>query len=209
MCRLCNRLDTAGNYPSYREDWVLENVVVVIGLVALIVSYRWFQFSRISYVLIAVFLALHGLGTHYTYSEVPYDAWSTKLTGHSINERFDWDRNHYDRLVHFLYGLLMTLPFREAFLHLARVRWVFWRYLFPFSFILSTSLIYELIEWAAAVVLGGEAGMAFLGTQGDIWDAHKDSFAAMIGALLASAVIAGFHAATVKDFARDWAQTQT
>jgi len=194
--------------PSQRRDWALENIVVVVGVLILIVSWRWFVFSRLSYALIALFLCTHVVGAHYTYSEVPYDAWFERITDHSLNAAFGWERNHYDRLVHFLYGLLLTLPFREAFLHLARVRWVFWSYLLPLSFILSTSLVYELLEWAAAVVLGGDLGMAFLGSQGDPWDAQCDSFCAMVGALLAIFIMVVAHFITGRDTALNWTDLQ-
>lgn len=194
--------------PRYRSDWALENVVVAIAILILAISWRWYVFSKTSYVLMALFLSLHAIGSHYTYSLVPYDAFFEKLTGRSINGIFGWERNHYDRLIHFLYGLLMLFPYREAFLHFARVKWPPWSYLIPFSLILATSLVYEMIEWAAASVFGGDLGMAYLGTQGDVWDAQKDSFFAMIGALIATGVIAIKHFTTGRDSALEWVNRQ-
>jgi len=169
-----------------------------------VISWRWYVFSEVSYVLMAIFLVFHGIGAHYTYSLVPYDDWMENLTGSSLNSWFGWDRNHYDRLVHFLYGLLMTRPYREAFLHFARIRWVVWSYLVPLSFILATSLLYELLEWAAVKVLGSDQGMDFLGSQGDIWDGQADSFGAMLGSLLSIIAMILVHLAFKRDFAREW-----
>ncbi len=82
-------------------------------------------------------------------------------------------RNHFDRLVHFGYGLLLAYPIREMFLRIGNVRG-FWGYFLPLDLTMSTSMLYELIEWGAAEFFGGELGAAYLGTQGDVWDAHKD-----------------------------------
>lgn len=190
--------------PVSRFDWALENIVVAVGLAVLVISWRWYVFSATAYALMAAFLICHGIGAHYTYSLVPYDEWMEGLTGITLNSWFGWDRNHYDRLVHFLYGLLMTRAFRETFLHFAKIRWVVWSYLVPLSFILATSLLYELLEWAAVVVLGSDEGMAFLGAQGDIWDAQVDSFAAMLGSLLALAAMIVVRLVSGRDFAREW-----
>lgn len=192
--------------PRYRDDWMLENVLVAIFVVAMAASHRKFVLSRISYTLIFLFLCLHAVGAHYTYSEVPYDQWSRALTGHSLNEAMGWERNHFDRLVHFLYGLLMAYPLRELFLRVADVRG-FWGYFLPFDFTLSTSALFELFEWGAAELFGGELGAAYLGTQGDIWDAHKDMALAATGALVAMLVTAALNAYLQHDFARELQQS--
>jgi len=85
----------------------------------------------------------------------------------------------------------------------------FWGYLFPLLVVMSTSLLFELIEWAAAVIFGGDLGMAYLGTQGDIWDSHKDSLLATLGALISSCVIAGIHSTLDRDFTREWVESLT
>src|SRR3546814_10221489 len=121
------------------------------------------------------------VGAHYTYSNVPYDDWWRALTGHSLNEALGWKRNQFDRLVHFSYGLLFAYPIREIFLRVVEVRG-FWGYLLPLDVALSTSALYELIEWGAAAPFGGELGAAYLGMQGDIWDAQKDMALAATGA---------------------------
>lgn len=168
-------------YPS---DWWLENVLVFIGIPALILIHRKGSLSRLSYSLIFAFLCLHELGAHYTYAEVPYDKWLKALTGTSLNEMLGWDRNHFDRLIHFLWGGLLTLPIRELVMRSGRSRG-FMSYFVPFLVIVASSTIYELIEWQAALLFGGDLGMAYLGTQGDIWDAHKDTTLAISGGFVA------------------------
>ena len=170
--------------PVNREDWALENVLVVIWIFVFAVTYRRFQFSMLSYSLLFIFFSLHEIGSHYTYSLVPYDTWYRALSGQSFNELMGWNRNHFDRLIHFCYGLLVAYPFYEVIVRLAKCRGV-WIYVLPVSLIMATSLAYEMIEWAAAEVFGGELGMAYLGTQGDVWDSHKDSLLATIGGLIA------------------------
>jgi putative membrane protein len=98
--------------PSYRADWVLENVLSVAAVTGLVLTHRRFPLSRVSYTLLFVFGCLHTLGAHYTYAEVPYDDWWMSLTGTSFNALLGWERNHYDRFVHFTYGLLIAYPVR-------------------------------------------------------------------------------------------------
>ena len=192
-----------GIAPLHRKDWILENVLVLAFGVGLWASRRAFVFSRVSYTLIFVFLCLHSVGAHYTYAMVPYDQWWEALTGHTFNSLFGWERNHFDRLVHFSYGLLLAYPLREIFLRVAEARG-FWGYFLPLEFTLATSAIYELIEWGAAEFFGGELGAAYLGTQGDIWDAHKDMGLAGTGALLAMLITAAINRYLQRDFAREW-----
>ena len=116
---------------------------------------------------------------------MPYDAWTRALFGTSLNEALGWERNHYDRLVHLSYGLLLALPFQETIERRLGPLQGFARAFVPWIFILATSAAYELIEWAAAVVFGGDLGQAYLGTQGDVWDSHKDTGLALFGATVA------------------------
>jgi putative membrane protein len=192
--------------PRYREDWALENALVVALVVALLASYRPFPLSRVSYTLIFVFLCLHEVGAHYTYSEVPYNAWTERLLGRPFNDLVGWERNHFDRLTHFCYGLLLAYPLREIFLRVANVRG-FWGYFLPLDFTMSTSMVFELFEWSAAEMFGGDLGAAYLGTQGDIWDAHKDMLLASLGALIAMSITALINIRLQRDFAREWAES--
>ena len=176
-----------GIAPSFRQDWLLENVLVVVAVALLVSTYPRLRFSNTAYTLMFVFFVLHEVGAHYTYSLVPYDSWARSLTGVSVSAAFGLQRNHYDRLIHFAYGMLLYLPVVELLNARAQPRGL-WRALLPVLFILSNSAIYELIEWAAAVVFGGDLGVAYLGTQGDMWDAQKDMALAGMGSVLAMVI---------------------
>lgn len=192
--------------PHDRAAWALENALVLALGGVLFFTRRWFVFSRVSYTLIFIFLCLHTVGAHYTYSLVPYDDWWRALTGRSLNSLLGWERNNFDRLVHFSYGLLLAYPIREIFLRVAEVRG-FWAYFLPMDVTLSTSALYELMEWGAAELFGGELGAAYLGTQGDIWDAQKDMALAALGAVIAMAITALVNRKARRDLARDWADS--
>ena len=190
--------------PTSRSDWMLENALSVAGVAALALSYRRFRFSRVSYAMMFVFLSLHEIGAHYTYSLVPYDAACQRWLGFSLDAALGFDRNMFDRLVHFAYGLLLAYPIREIFLRIVDVRG-FWGYFLPLDLTMSTSMIYELIEWGAAMAFGSELGQAYLGTQGDVWDAHKDMALASLGALIAMAVTLAINRGLGRDVAAEWA----
>ncbi len=192
--------------PIDRHDWMLENLLAVIFLVFLISTKSSFPLSRISYTLIFIFLCLHEVGAHYTYSNVPYDAWFESLFGRTFNSIWGWERNHFDRLVHFSYGLLLAYPIREIFLRIANVQG-FWGYMLPLDVTMSTSMVFELFEWGAVEVFAGDLGVAYLGTQGDIWDAHKDMGLASCGAIIAMLVTAGINIYLQRDFAQEWAKS--
>src|SRR3989344_2266614 len=156
-------------------------VFYVLIWILLFVIYRWFRLSNISYGLIFVYMILHIIGTHYTYSEVPFGYWMSSL--------FDVSRNHYDRIVHFSFGFLLAYPLREIFFRIGKSRG-FWGIYIPVEFVLAFSAIYELLEWWIAVLFGGDLGVAYLGTQGDVWDAQKDMALAGLGAIISMFVVA-------------------
>jgi len=161
-------------------NWLLENLLVFIFLPVLVISYRRFQFSDLSYLLLCVYLCLHVYGSKYTYAENPFGFW--------LQDQFNWSRNHYDRIVHFGFGFLMAYPMREMFLKWFRLpQWVSWA--LPIELALSIGAFYELIEWGVADVFFQEQGDAYLGTQGDIWDAQKDVFLAFLGAIIAIMIV--------------------
>ena len=175
--------------PWYRADWMLENALVVIAVPLLVATYRRLRFSNASYVALFVFLVLHEVGAHYTYAQVPYDRWVHAWFGVLINQAFAFPRNEYDRFVHFMYGVLVTPMVFELFEARARARGI-WRWIFPVAFIVSNSALFELVEWFAAEHFGGGLGVAYLGTQGDVWDAQSDMLLAMIGSIVSIAAIA-------------------
>lgn len=192
--------------PYDRQDWALENVLSALLVVALVLTARRFPFSRVSYGLFFAFLVLHVIGAHYTYSLVPYDAWCERLFGRTLSSVFGFERNHFDRLVHFLYGFLLSYPMREVFVRIAGVRG-FWGYFLPLLMTMATSCVYELIEWGAAEVFGGPLGEAYLGTQGDVFDAQKDMALASLGAVLSLLIVGRIHARVARDFQAEWAES--
>jgi len=189
--------------PLDRGTWLLENALLVATTATLATTWRRMPLSTVSCVLLFVFFCLHAIGAHFTYSLVPYDEAFRSLSGWSLNELLGFSRNHYDRLVHLAYGLLLFLPIREWFMLHAKVRG-FWSYFLPIDFIMSSSALYELLEWAAAIVYGGDVGTAFLGTQGDEWDAQRDMGLAGLGALLAAASTVAWNLQRRSDHTLDW-----
>ena len=165
--------------PSDRFDWALENLLVFLVWGLLYAGYRAYPLSRGAYVSIAVFLALHALGAHYTYAETPL--------GDLIARLFGTERNHYDRIVHFSFGLLWVVPFKvflERYVALGKQGWSAF---LAVCLVLAVSGLYELLEWAAALLLEPEAALAFLGAQGDPFDGQKDAGLAFLGSLVGMA----------------------
>jgi putative membrane protein len=162
--------------PYNRFDWLLENLLVIVYGILLVFTYRMFPFSNFSYFLFTVFMTLHLMGAHYTYAETPLGYW--------LQDLFALTRNHYDRIVHFAYGLLLAYPLREMLMRLAGLRGL-WASLITINVILAFSGFFEIIETVIAMIVSPELGDAYLGTQGDIWDAQRDMLAAMIGGILA------------------------
>ncbi len=159
-----------------RANWITENVLTVLFVGGLALTHRRFRFSDLSYTLMFVYILLHVYGAMYTYAENPLGHWLQGLFGSA--------RNHYDRIVHFSFGFLLAYPMRDYFKnHFQWPAWVCW--VLPVEITMSFSAAYELIEWAVADVFFPAQGHAYLGTQGDIWDAQKDMALAFSGAVLA------------------------
>ena len=170
--------------PKFPHDWLLENYLVFIFVPLIILLGRWFRLSDVSYTLITIFMILHVIGSHYTYAEVPF--------GYTLQEWIGSSRNMYDRLVHFSFGFLMAYPIREVFMRLAKVKGL-WAFYLPLDVTMSFSAFFEIIEWLIASNVNASAGAAYLGAQGDIWDAQKDMLAAGIGATITMLVVAAIH----------------
>jgi putative membrane protein len=160
--------------PAEFHTWLLENLLVVAAAIFAVWLYRVRPLSDVSSILILIFMVLHAVGAHYTYSLVPLGEWMKAWGG--------LERNHYDRIIHFGFGLLITYPVRELLQRsgITRAGWVGF---FAFAIISTASGIYELMEWVTAVVVEPEAGTAFLGTQGDPFDSQKDHVLALVGSL--------------------------
>lgn len=162
------------------NNWMLENTLTVICIILLTYTFKKYQFSDLSYLLICVYLCLHVYGAKYTYAENPLGYW--------LKDYFHSSRNFYDRIVHFSFGFLLAYPMRELFLKwLKYPKMVSW--ILPIEITLSISGFYELIEWSVADVFFPAQGDAYLGTQGDIWDAQKDIFMALLGAIIATTIV--------------------
>lgn len=164
--------------PNYRQDWLLENLLVVIALPVLYYAHQRQPFSHRAALLLWLFFVLHAVGAHYTYAEMPLFT--------ALADQFAWQRNHFDRLVHFLFGALLFLPLAEQLKPWLPSR----RLVLVVSLLIlfSASGFYEIVEWLATEWTHPELGTAFLGTQGDPWDAQKDMVLAHLGALLAALV---------------------
>ena len=171
----------SGIKPLLVEDWWLENLLVILFVGVLAATYRRFQFSDLSYVLIFVFLCLHEWGAHYRYAFVPMGEWMRQI--------FHTVRNDYDRVVHFAFGALLAYPQREILMRKANLRgaWPLW---LPVVITLGFGAAYEIMEAVVAVVASPDAGDAFLGLQGDPWDTHKDMFMGFAGAVIAMSITA-------------------
>jgi putative membrane protein len=170
-----------GYRPEKVFDWWLENAAALWFLAVLGISYRKLPLSDLSYLLIFVYLSLHEWGAEYKYSDVPLGEW--------MKPWLHTTRNHYDRVMHFSYGLLLAYPMQEWFMRVVGVT-SRWRYLLPVEMTLSFSACYEMLEAFAASVLTPERGEEFVGMQGDMWDAQKDMLMAGLGALVAMLAIA-------------------
>jgi putative membrane protein len=139
--------------------------------------------SAASITLVFAFLCVHELGAHYTYSLVPYDHWSSAWFGFSFDRASGVHRNHYDRLVHCSYGLLLVYPVREVLWRLTPLRG-FWLFFVTLNIMLSTSAVYELVEWIGGAFLGNDTANAFVGAQNDPRDSQKDMAIAVAGAFV-------------------------
>jgi putative membrane protein len=159
--------------PRDRAAWMLENLLVVLFVAALVFTFSRFAFSNRSYFLIVTFLSLHAVGAHYTYAQTPFGEW--------LKEAFDLSRNHFDRIIHFSFGLLMAYPVRELLLRVAGIPRVAALWL-TVATLLAASTVFEIVEALAAQIISPAEGPRWLGTQGDVWDAQSDMVLALIGA---------------------------
>ena len=166
--------------PVNRQFWVAANILPVMLVIVLTMTRRLFPLSTASYCLITIFLTLHTIGVHYTYSQVPLGEW--------MQQTLHLNRNHFDRIVHFSFGFLLTYPLEEWFRVFTSVRgWLI--YYLPVMTILGLSGLWEILESWVARVFKPELGLTFLGSQGDVWDAQKDMTAALYGSLLCVVLI--------------------
>jgi len=167
--------------PTDRLTWLFENLLVFAVMPVLICTYKRFRFSNFSYVLMAAFLILHAIGAHYTYSETPLGNW--------FRDQWGLTRNHYDRIVHFIFGLLVTFPLWE-FVNRRLGQSARFSSLLAVHLIVAWSAIYELLEALVAHLVSPALGAAYNGAQGDEWDPQKDMVLSLCGSLLALLIAA-------------------
>ncbi len=165
----------SGINPHDRGVWMVEMTSVLAVFLALIITHRKFAFSGISYAIVSLWLIMHAVGAHYTFELVPFGA---------VTDAFGFERNHYDRLAHFVIGL-NSFGVAEFFLRKKLANSAKTAAFVGVCFIMAMANAWELIEWAYAEIDGGEVGAAFLGSQGDVWDAQKDMLCDTLGAICA------------------------
>lgn len=175
--------------PHDRRVWIAENSLTVLSVAALWWTYPSWPLSTLSYTLIVTFLVLHTVGGHYTYVRVPYDDASHAMLGVRLSKVFGWARNHYDRAVHFAYGLLVAYPLFELLERYAQPLGA-WSFVLSPALIMASSMVFEVLEWWVTELLGGGEGAAYIGAQGDEWDAQKDMALATLGSIIAMAGVA-------------------
>lgn len=168
-----------GISPHDRAVWWAENIPIVLLALTLVVMYlKGIRLSNLGYVFASVLLFMHTIGGHYTFERVPF-GW--------VTQTFGFERNHYDRVAHFSVGFY-AFGIAELLIGRKLVARPWIAYLFAIFCIGTVAALYEIIEWIYAALEGGSAGAAFLGSQGDIWDAQKDMTADISGAIFAVAV---------------------
>jgi len=170
-------------HPPFPKQMLLQHFPTVALLIALPLIVRRYPLSDLTFGCIIAFMLFHIVGARYIYSYVPYDEWTQRLFGFSLTQRFHLRRNHYDRVVHFAFGLLAGTPVREIEQRYFGVQPRIARFL-AIEFVLAFSMLYELFEWGLTMVLSPDDAGAYNGEQGDIWDAHKDMLSAAIGAIV-------------------------
>ncbi|MEY2561677.1 MAG: putative rane protein [Verrucomicrobiota bacterium] len=174
----------SGWRPYDRLTWWLEVAPGLAGILLLVATYRRFRLTTLCYILIALHICVLCVGGHYTYARVPLFDWLRPI--------FGWQRNHYDRLGHFMQGLVPAMIARELFLRLNVLQRKNWMPFLIVCVCLAISAFYELIEWWSAL-LSGPLSIDFIGSQGDVWDTQGDIFMALIGATCALLFLSHLH----------------
>ena len=163
--------------PAGRTSWCLEVGPGLIEIAVLAAVYRRLPLSHFVYVLIFFHIQILIYGGYYTYALTPLGNWA--------KETFHLARNHYDRIGHLALGVVPSLLTREVLLRKTPLKPGGWLFFLVCSVVLAFAAFWELLEWWTAVLAAPDVGTAFLGSQGDVWDAQWDMLLALIGALIA------------------------
>ncbi|MBZ0105166.1 MAG: DUF2238 domain-containing protein [Sulfuricella denitrificans] len=174
----------SGWQPKDGFTWFLEVAPVLIGLPLLITTRDRFPLTSLAYVLLSVHAAILMVGGHYTYAEMPLFNW--------LRDVFELSRNHYDRVGHIAQGFIPAIVVREILLRRSPLQPGKWLFFLVASVCLAISACYEFIEWWVALASGDDA-VAFLATQGDVWDTQWDMFLALCGSLVSQLLFARLH----------------
>lgn len=175
--------------PLEWSSYLLHQLGTLLFLALMLCAYRYQYIGSRSYIFASLFLIIHIIGARYLYSYVPYDDWTEQLFGTGLDDLFGWQRNMYDRLVHFSYGLLLFSAMFESSKSLFNIESKKRLIAVALMMNMSSSMLYELIEWCIAATLSPEAAEAYNGQQGDVWDAHKDMALALLGGLIAAGIL--------------------
>jgi putative membrane protein len=167
------------------DVWAFELVPGILGVVGLAVIARWFQFSGLTYYVIALSFVFIATGARYTYAEMPLFNW--------LKDAVHLSRNHFDRVGHYLQGLTVGLMTREVLYRTTNVNRRWWLPILAISFALAFSALYELVEWWIVLAFYPESGASWLGLQGDEWDAQWDMTMALLGAVTSCIALAAWH----------------
>ncbi|HZW07260.1 MAG TPA: DUF2238 domain-containing protein [Phycisphaerales bacterium] len=174
--------------PTSVGDTALQHIPTVVALILLVWSSRRWPLSNGAYSLLAAFFLLHILGAHYLYSNVPYDDWFKSLTGRTLSSIFGWERNHFDRLVHFLFGVLAAPVVFEIGWKYAGLTRPYWAALLAVGVVSLFGNIYEVAEWGIAITMSEENAEQYNGQQGDVFDPQKDLALSFAGSVLTAGV---------------------
>jgi len=176
---------TVINPPAGRVNWLLEVGPGLAGIVILILLYKRFPMSQMVYLFVFIHILILIYGGYYTYAETPLGNWAKNVFGFS--------RNHYDRVGHIALGVFPAFIIREVLLRKTPLQRGGWLYFIVISIVLAVAAFWELLEWWVAIVAASDVGTAFLGSQGDIWDAQWDMLLALVGAMVVLPILSRFH----------------
>lgn len=172
--------------PLEWSSYLLHQAGTILFMVVMGTIYRYCYLTNGAYLLSCGFIIIHIIGARYLYSYVPYDDWIQAVFDCRLGEIFGWQRNMYDRLVHFSYGLLLFSTMYQTLKCLLKINNPKALVILTLMLNLSSSALYELFEWAIAMSLSPEDAEAYNGQQGDSWDAHKDMALALLGGIIAA-----------------------